>query len=189
MSSGAGSVLRSDRLLASTDNRLLAVAWASRNIPAGSSVFLTGPIWREHTTFPALELLAANYGTIEHEAGPTGTGAFPSAHDGLPRYDRWTYDDASGRFESKGEPKERLPQYIFTRESPLLEHHGPPQAIAQLLEASYRLKQSFRALDMSRSDYWFDMQDGFFVPFAGFAGANRPGPNIYIYERTDAGPG
>ncbi len=31
----------------------------------------------------------------------------------------------------------------------------------------------------------YDLQDAFYVPFAGFAGIARPGPNLSIWERTD----
>jgi hypothetical protein len=48
---------------------------------------------------------------------------------------------------------------------------------------SYRLSASFHAIDMGRDQHWFDMQDGFFIPLAGFAGVERPGPNICIYQR------
>ena len=31
----------------------------------------------------------------------------------------------------------------------------------------------------------YDMQDAFFIPFAGFRGVERPGPNFLIYRKND----
>jgi hypothetical protein len=181
----ANSVIHLDTLLARTDNRLLVVDWASRSIPAGTSVFLAGQIWRGYTPSPALGLLEAKYGLARPEASARNVRLVRGSPA---RYDQWSFDAASGRFESEGQVKDGQPRFIFTRESPLLTGYGPPEAITQILKRSYRLRRSFPALDMSRDHYWFDQQDGFFIPFAGFAGVERPGPNIHIYERTYGGP-
>ena len=33
----------------------------------------------------------------------------------------------------------------------------------------------------------YDRQDAFFVPFAGFSGVERPGPNFTLYRRAPGG--
>jgi hypothetical protein len=45
--------------------------------------------------------------------------------------------------------------------------------------------QEFVALALS-DEHLFDQQDAFFVPFAGFRGVKRPGPNFALYKRVGA---
>jgi len=167
--------------LATTDSRLLAVDWMSQNIPPGSTLYLTGNVWRTNRLFPKLRLLQAAYGTPDGSLRFTG-GVPRTTWGSLLSYDRWTYDGEAGRFRSSRGAEEHLPDYIIVRESPLLPDEPPP-VVAQLVKTSYQPIQSFRAYDPARTDYWFDLQDGFFLPFAHLAGVQRPGPNITIYQR------
>ena len=155
-------VVLTDRLLATKDSRQLAIEWARREIPRGSSVCLAGPIWRQETP----------------SAAPL---------DPISSYKLLTYDQVSGRFKVGDAVQTSLPDYVVLRESPLLAIGGAPQGLKDLVAASYRLKASFHALDLQAS-HWFDMQDGFFIPLAGFAGVQRPGPNIYVYQKRDSPP-
>ena len=183
----ARKVLLTDRLLATKDSRLLATEWARREIPPGSSVFLAGPIWRDQRADPALGRLRAAYGISDSVSSPVSPG-MTSVSDPVLTYDLWTYNQASRRFEAAGRVQRGIPDYIFLRESPLLAIGGTPAALTEIVATSYRLRASFHAIDMGRDQHWFDMQDGFFVPFAGFAGVERPGPNIYVYQRRRGRP-
>jgi hypothetical protein len=165
-------VVLTDHLLATKDSRQLAVEWARREIPRGSSLWLAGPIWRQEPPSEAIERLAA------------GSSGARSA-DPLSTYHLWTYDEASGCFKADGAVQPGLPDYVFLRESPLLSIGGAPQRLKDLVAACYRLKASFQAIDL-RASHWFDMQDAVFLPLAGFAGVARPGPNIYVYQRRDS---
>jgi 4-amino-4-deoxy-L-arabinose transferase-like glycosyltransferase len=167
-------VVLTDRLLATKDSRQLAVEWARREIPRGSSVCLAGPIWRQETPSEAVERLRS------------GRAAVPAAPlDPILTYKLLTYDDVSGRFKLGDAIQPGLSDYVFLRESPLLSIGGAPQRLKDLVAASYRLKASFHAINLQAS-HWFDMQDAVFIPLAGFAGVARPGPNIYVYQRKDS---
>jgi hypothetical protein len=75
------------------------------------------------------------------------------------------------------------PQYIIRFSSPL---PGSPPApgIDRLLASSYRLVHSVRGAGVDRADNFYDRQDAFYLPFAGFHDVERPGPNIEIYGRA-----
>ena len=58
-----------------------------------------------------------------------------------------------------------------------------PLEIRKILVSSYVLKNSFIALDVREERNLFDVDDDFYLPFAGYFGLSRPGPNIYIFEK------
>ena len=72
------------------------------------------------------------------------------------------------------------PDWILLQESPLPGETQP--VVAELLKTDYALVKQFQAFSPGR---WhvFDQQDAFFVPFAGFSGVVRPGPNYTLYKR------
>ncbi len=43
----------------------------------------------------------------------------------------------------------------------------------------------FRALDLQETGNLYDIQDAFFVPYAGFRGVERPGPNFTLFRRAE----
>ena len=45
-----------------------------------------------------------------------------------------------------------------------------------------------RAADLPEPDNFYDIQDGFYAPYAGFKGVQRPGPNFKIYRRRGLSP-
>jgi len=179
----ANSLLQFNRLIAKKDNRAIAAEWVSGNIPPHASIYLTGPIWRRHQTHPALELLESKFGLTDSlkaaSSSDSGLGA-------LGEYDEWTYEEKSGKFLFDGRIMDSLPQYIILRESPLRAYDRIPRGIAEVLNRYYSLRESFRAIDTNDKRNWFDQQDAFYLPFAGFSNVQRPGPNIYIYERKDS---
>lgn len=156
----AWSVVRFDRLLARTDSRLLAARWMEEHVPGGSSILQTG--------------------------SPYGQVQLGWRRRAQPGYARWSYDPGRRVFLSRGRVVDGLPEWIIVQESPLVLYSETPAFVSGLVGGgSYTLVQAFRALDMDAPGNVFDQQDAFFLPLAGFHRIHRPGPNLYIYRRSD----
>ncbi len=96
----------------------------------------------------------------------------------------WTWDRGRREFLVAGHPPDRPPEWILLQESPLPSTTQPE--IAALLESGdYDFAWRFQALTLGRQDRVYDLQDAFFVPFAGFDGVARPGPNFTLYRRRE----
>jgi len=57
--------------------------------------------------------------------------------------------------------------------------------VASLLRTGYQLVATLRAWRPGQAGNVYDLQDGFYLPFAGFKGIARPGPNFYVYKHPD----
>lgn len=151
----ARSVVMFDRLLTERDSRLVAADWMLANVPPGSDIYQTGN----------------GYGHVQLEFSRPF------------RYRHWTWE--GGRFRSARRPFERTsawPEWIVVHQSPLPYSHVPGE-VARRLRTDYMLVHFVRAVDPNDSHNVYDVQDAFFVPFAGFTHVMRPGPNIFIYRR------
>jgi 4-amino-4-deoxy-L-arabinose transferase-like glycosyltransferase len=99
------------------------------------------------------------------------------------QYKVWVWDRGRRRFLVEGQTPEGRPDWILVQESPL---PSETQAVIKdFLKEGYELATLFKAVDLDRW-HLYDMQDAFFVPFAGFDGVNRPGPNFTLYKRAGA---
>jgi len=86
----------------------------------------------------------------------------------------------------RGSPApDRLPDYLIVQEHPL-PHSAVPAYLRDLLADRYARVQRFEAVDLARSNGWYDRLDAFYVPYAGFRGVYRPGPNLDLYAVTHA---
>ena len=54
-----------------------------------------------------------------------------------------------------------------------------------LAEKEYVLVQEVRGTRGTPGSAVYDLQDAFFLPIAGFAEVERPGPTVKIYRRRD----
>jgi hypothetical protein len=79
-------------------------------------------------------------------------------------------------------------------DSPLAQYTEVPEPIRRLVDASYTLRQVYRAAGPEALSNWYDQLDAYYLPFSGFRDVERPGPNIAIYQldapeapRGDAG--
>ena len=98
----------------------------------------------------------------------------------------WTWDSPSQSFRVRGQPAAGRPDWILLQESPL---PSSTQAIVkQFLEEDYQVAWQFTAFARGRARV-YDRQDAFFVPYAGFEGVERPGPNFTLYRRASAKSG
>jgi hypothetical protein len=95
----------------------------------------------------------------------------------------WAWDRGRQIFRVHDRPAEGRPDWILVQESPL---PSMTQAIVtEFLRDGYELAWQFTALSTNDARV-YDLQDAFFVPFSGFDGVTRPGPNFTLYKRTKA---
>jgi hypothetical protein len=179
------SVVRFDTLLAKPDNRLVCTEWFTHNVAAGSSVYQSGSWAGKLQLQPTVESLEAAYERRLSEGGGRVLKARIDylRQERVPGYDEWTYDRDSGKFYSGEVEQADLPQYVVLEESPLLVYGKAPQGIARLVDARYVIVKSFEVVDVSARGNLYDQQDAFYLPFAGFGGVVRPGPNLYVYVK------
>ena len=97
------------------------------------------------------------------------------------RFVQWRWDQARGIFVVKNRPATGLPDWILLQDSPL--PSTTQEVVKEFLTKGYQLAGEFTALSL-KDERVYDRQDAFFVPFAGFSGVKRPGPNISLYKRT-----
>jgi len=95
----------------------------------------------------------------------------------------WVWNGPHLVFTVNNEPATGRPDWILLQESPLPSATQP--IVKEFLRQGYVRVQDFVALSLA-DDHLFDQQDAFFVPFAGFKGVKRPGPNFALYKRVGA---
>ncbi len=145
---------RFDTLLARPDSRGLAAEWIGAHVPSGSRIAQSG----------------SEYGRVH----------LPWGH----AYHLWSFHPRFNAFvEGRWDPVTGTPDYIIVQESPLPYSYVVPQ-MQQMLNDDYGLVHAIRAVRMDQqSANVYDLQDAFFLPYAGFKGVSRPGPNLYIWQR------
>jgi hypothetical protein len=184
------SVVQFDNLISQKDNRLIATEWVNKNIPEGSSIYQRG--------MPPLELPRL-LKDMEKEYNQKITRGINDRclkikladmrSRKVTGYENWEPSIDGKQILYNNVVQKTLPDYMIIGLSPLVYHSILPDDIQQALKESYRLIKTFIAVDMSRSDCWYDLQDAFYVPFNGFQGVARPGPNLYIYQKKSRGSG
>ena len=180
----AHGVIQVDRLLATKDNRLVAADWMEQNAPENSSVYQTGAIYGHLELDNSPEALARRLEAIG-EANLSAAQLDYSRDKTVKTYQEWEYDERLRQFMFRGQNQTELPKYIIRQESPLILFSTIESQIAEILETAYTLKASFKAIAMGNVENWFTQQDAFYLPFDGFKGVQRPGPNFYIYEKKN----
>lgn len=180
------NVIKSNSLLTKKDNRLIAAEWINQNIPEGSSLYQAGlfwgRIWLHDNTISLIKTVSHNANEQQKKALKVPIEYLKS--NNIRGYNQWGYDNNSGRFFFNNQYQNTSPQYIIVRNSPLKEYDMFANNIMTLLKTSYHLKKSFEVVNVNNKENWFDRQDAFYLPFAGFEEVERPGPNIYIYEKN-----
>jgi hypothetical protein len=112
-------------------------------------------------------------GTTIAQIGPEGSHLF-------------LHDDSEVPYTTIGFSREGIrPDIVVIASSPVIE---APQfgAMDDILRTKYTL--AF-AIDVDPADRRnvYDLQDEFYVPFAGFHRVERPGPNLKVYVRRGVG--
>jgi hypothetical protein len=148
-----------DRVMSSTDNRVVVAQWFFDHVPSGETVVQTG----------------SRYGLVQF-----WDRRFP--------YKEWRWDgvrqlfllDGTKRFSNSDRP-----DWIIIQDSPLPSSTQP--VVKEVMADGYVRAAEFPAFTSSE-DLVYDQQDAFFVPLAGFAHVVRPGPNFSVYKSKSVAP-
>jgi 4-amino-4-deoxy-L-arabinose transferase-like glycosyltransferase len=111
-----------------------------------------------------------------HDSG----GNYAALDFGRTEFHAWHFDAASRAF---GDPAGRTPDWIVLTESPLWTYASVSPELRSLTEREYVLARVVRGTRGPAPSAVYDMQDAFFLPVAGFAAVERPGPDVRIYRR------
>lgn len=186
-----------DRLLTKKDNRLVAGEWITKNIASGSSICQVIDNWyAELQLFPSRQYLTRKYNVVKEEIQRSGKGKFTLMdieykldfliNSNIMNYNEWAYDAKSNTFLFVDRKMDSLPDYIVTSgKDPGVLQSAVTDKLRKILLHSYHLKQAFIVNQMEDKRNIYDRFDAFFLPFSGFKGVERPGPNFWIYERND----
>jgi hypothetical protein len=182
----AENVIQFDRLMTKEDNRLIARRWVHENVPKGSSIYQWGRTSYGNVQLrPTLDTLKKGLekAVTEGRQGTLYRAAIEhwKEHD-IQGYEPWVYDVELGEFKFVDEVTTGWPHFIMVLLSPLGTPTKPEQIQGALMEL-YQLERRFLAGDIGQENNLYDKQDAFYVPFAGFEGVERPGPNISVYSR------
>jgi hypothetical protein len=93
----------------------------------------------------------------------------------------WTWDRARKAFIVQNRRTVGRPDWILLQESPL--PSLTQDLVTEFLKDDYEYVREFTAYTPGTSRV-YDQQDAFFIPFAGFSGVTRPGPNFTLYRRS-----
>lgn len=98
------------------------------------------------------------------------------------RFDPWLWDGRRLLFTTLDRrPAVGNPDYILIQDSPL--PNATQEQVTAYLAQGYRIEVQFKALSIDRPRV-YDLQDAFYIPFADFAGVDRPGPNFTLYKHV-----
>ncbi len=102
-------------------------------------------------------------------------------------YTQWLWDRVRLVFLAGGRrptPTMR-PDWIVVQESPLPSQTQP--IVHEFLGEGYAFAWRLNAVSLNKP-HLYDQQDAFFMPYAGFDGVTRPGPNFTVYKRMAPQP-
>jgi hypothetical protein len=148
-----------NQLLTQEDSRLIGGRWLAEHVEPGSSIHMSGELYG-HPFIPP-----------------------PSGDDF--RYVALDPPDVAVTGPLDSDPD--LPDWIVVQRSSLPYSDVAP-GVEELLPDEYDLVHVVRAGDFDDPRLVYDLQDGFYVPLAGFRGVRRPGPNLEIYQRRMSTP-
>lgn len=156
----AYAAVRSNRLLARTDTRLLAAEWIRRAFPEGTTVAQTG------STYAQVQMATA--------------GA-----QGSERYVALAFDEEARVFRA-ADRGVRDAAVVVRPRCPFV-YCDASAGLDPVLARDYELAHTVVGIDPAGPPPRYDRDDAFFVPLARFDAVLRPGPTIEIWRRR-AGP-
>lgn len=185
------TLVRFDRLLIERDNRLIAADWMELNLGDHTSFYQTRGFLYTVQLPPTVESLERLHRFLSPSRSRRGVVLSEVARkqieyfkrEDIIGYDEWIFDEERKRFVAGGEETEALPDYIVTQISHL-PYGKVSETMKTIIEQHYVLIQSFVVSKVDNSRNLYDLQDSFYVPYFGFDGVVRPGPNIYIYQKV-----
>ena len=177
VASAASAIAQAMRLRPALVAAALGVAVAAP--PAINVVQFDRLLTREDSRIVAGRWLAENV--------PAGASMFISGNRyGHPamdfvRYRQFGYDYRGNTFTADRRPTGELPQWLVIQRAEIPYAHVP-QPVEDLIARDYQLAHVVRAYSPEARNF-YDVQDGFYLPFGSFKDVERPGPNFLIYRR------
>jgi hypothetical protein len=162
----AYSILHFDTLIAKKDNRLIATEWINKNIPEGSFIAIIDPGYGIQLTPTVSSLLDKDSSTTS-----------------IIMMNYLRKNNIKGFNAAEWDGQSNMSKYIVLQESPLKAFYSIDPKQKEIIKINYSLLAEFKAINIYNKSNWFDQDDCFYMPFAGFKEIQRPGPNIYIYEK------
>lgn len=156
------NILHCDILLSKKDNRLVAAEWINGNLPEGSPIAMYGSELIQ--LFPTVSGLLSKDMSAENKIM-----ADYLIKNRIKGFNAYTWDGQS-----------TMSKYIVLEESHV--YSAAPEQ-KEIIQKFYYLLSEFKSMNMENRSNWFDPKDSFYLPFTGFKEIQRPGPNIYIYEK------
>jgi hypothetical protein len=190
-----------DRLVRRTDTRVLASRWIEAHVPAGERLGVVGPeyIWPQLWNSPAQLGRYLESTGAQRSQGRRLRAEIRRAHvlgAGLPSYEMETLEGGAWmdtlvikEAEGSGLPVVRPgtrdqaipPAWVVLAAHPAW---SPPPGTVPELGPAYTLAASFTGASNPNEPRFYDRQDAFYFPYLGFAGIDRPGPELRIYHRS-----
>ena len=152
------ATVQTDRLLARTDNRLLAARWIRDRYPDGATIAQTGSSSGNVNMAATDFALAARYPSVDFHEPTRSFGTAPS-------------------------DRSSAPGLIIVVECPLPYCVAVSERLRGILRDDYERQREFVAYDASSRSLVYDRDDDFYVPLAGMQDVIRPGPNLIVYGR------
>jgi hypothetical protein len=177
------SIVQFDRLLLREDTRLQAAAWIRAHIPDGSTIALHGGYFGE----PQLPESEGMLRERLRDQADFNRDAYLLSRSFRPRYNLIRFGSSySGWIEKDYDLatlKARGIDYVVTQESPLRTFGAVDERMGEILGRHATPLAVFDPFAPGASPRpVYDPIDAFFVPLAGFAGVERPGPKITVYR-------
>jgi hypothetical protein len=171
-------------LVGQTDTRVLAKDWIERHLPAGTSLgsvasnYVRPQLW---STIAQMERVDEGH-NVRNRNLRAQIEIDHVKKTGAPTYEVYEFD--SGRFRDALTPAlhpQEPPDCLVLPEHPLidlLEIRVPK------LTDEYSVKARFEGVSAASPDAIYDVWDAFFLPYTGFTGVTRPGPNLLVACRN-----
>jgi len=182
-------VVALDRLLARDDTRLQAQRWIEAQVPQGSTVCMTASYGRVKLP-PHDSVLLELKARAQESQDPTNEMARLvderlrlREKTGMHGYRECAYLPEQRAFRLRFGQLDGLPDHVVVSEPPAGDRATLPLGLQALLDEHYAPVASFVGHAAPLSAARYDPLDAFYLPFAGYSGIERPGPNIHVYSR------
>ena len=182
------SVVRFDSLLGKQDTRVAARQYVEQVVPSGSSFSEFSSAFGELELSPSGSqvkklLVSATGESVQERVDRVRWEEVRTG--GRVGYELWQYDPETRQFLADGRPAPGSPDFIIVEDSPL--RFYPARVTPEIRELTHRdyvLGKSFLAYGNLAPGTIFNEMDALYIPYAGFGGYRRPGPNIFVYRRS-----
>jgi hypothetical protein len=159
--------VQSDYYLNKTDTRVIATRWLQENLPVNATYYQSSNDWTR---------LKLDRYSVKNDLEQK---AFVELLY-MPDLDEYYLDDA---------PYPDFPDYIIVDTSPLYSLTKFPRIIPGIVEQvdiAYEPVYEIVGYDVSAKGNRYEQGDAFYLPYVGFSGIERPGPNITVYQRKES---